>query len=79
MRKKVPKPSLKLVAVGRAIRRLRIAKGLTRAQLAQRAQLDPRVVTRIESGQQRLRILTVVNLAQALGTTTAKLLRSAKL
>lgn len=79
MRKKATPAPLKLASLRTTIRRLRIAKRWSQAKLAERSSLSPKAVARIERGQGELRILTVVRIAKALETTTAKLMRNAKL
>ena len=69
----------KLVALGKVIRHLRRAKGLTRADLAKRVRANDRYIERLELGDQKVLILELLNIARALGTTTAKLMRKAKL
>lgn len=71
--------SAKLVALGKAIRRARIAKGLSPEALATRCELRTEYLTRAERGQARLWILTLVTIAGALGVTVAQLFRAAKL
>ena len=69
----------KLVALGKVIRKVRVAKGLSRRQLAARCKLGAEHIIRIELGKVRLRILTLVTIARALGISVAKLLGEAKL
>ena len=53
--------------VGRNVRRLRIAAGLSQAQLAIRMGVDRAYVSGLELGQRNPTILTLWHLAQALG------------
>lgn len=69
----------KLIALGKAIRKARIAKDLSLRELAARCELRRDCLIRIESGKVRLRILTLVTIARALGVSIAKLFREAKL
>lgn len=80
----VPNPSKhkrtgSLVPLGAAIRRLRLAKGLSQEQLALRADVDPGYVGRIERGDNNAAILTIQKLTRALGISIAKLMQEAKL
>jgi transcriptional regulator with XRE-family HTH domain len=71
--------SRKLVALGKVIRAARIAKGYTRTNLAALVWVDRGYVARVERGEEELQILIVFKIARALGTTTAMLMRKAKL
>jgi transcriptional regulator with XRE-family HTH domain len=53
--------------VGRNVRRLRIAAGLSQAQLAERMGVDRAYVSGLELGQRNPTILSLWHLAQALG------------
>lgn len=80
----VPNPSKhkrtgSLVALGTAIRRLRLAKGFSQEQLALRADVDPGYVGRIERGDNNAALLTIQKLTRALGISVAKLMQEAKL
>jgi transcriptional regulator with XRE-family HTH domain len=52
---------------GKNIQRLRRSAGLTQEQLADRADIAPRVIQRIESGMANPKIGTLQDIAQALG------------
>jgi transcriptional regulator with XRE-family HTH domain len=60
--------------VGTRIRRLRKAKAMSQAALAQRAGLTRVYVTRLEAGRQDPSLTTINALAKALGVTVAALL-----
>lgn len=68
-----------LIALGEAIRKVRLARGLSQEKLALLADLDPSYVGRVERGDNNAALLTLVRLASALGTTVAKLMRRAGL
>ena len=68
-----------LVALGRAIKEVRQAKGLSQEKLALLADLDISYVGRVERGDNNATILTVTRLAIALDTTMAKLMQKAGL
>lgn len=53
--------------VGRNVRRLRIAAGLSQAELANRMGVDRAYVSGLELGQRNPTILTLWHLAQAMG------------
>jgi ribosome-binding protein aMBF1 (putative translation factor) len=68
-----------LVALGDAIRRLRLAKSISQEHLALMAEVDRSYVGRIERGDNNVAILTLVRLAGALETTVATLMEQAGL
>lgn len=53
--------------VGRGLKRFRKAKGLSQAQLAVQAGLDPSTVSQIETGARRANMRTLEKLAAAFG------------
>lgn len=55
------------VAVGKRLRRERIAAGLTQASLAERLGTTQSAIARLEAGQQRMSLLTLKRAALALG------------
>lgn len=61
--------------VGKNVRRLRLAKGLTQEQLAFEAQLDLTYVGGIERGKRNPSLLVMARIADALGTEFENLLR----
>jgi transcriptional regulator with XRE-family HTH domain len=61
--------------VGRNVRKLRQAKGLTQEQLAFEAKLDLTYVGGIERGRRNPSLSVLVRLAEALHTTPANLVR----
>jgi len=62
------------VRVRRRLRQLRGERGLTLAQVAERASIDVSTLSRLESGRRRLAIDHVPALAAALGVTADELL-----
>lgn len=62
--------------VGRNVRQLRQAKGLTQEQLAFDADLDLTYVGGIERGKRNPSLLVMVRLSAALGVTPPDLLQS---
>lgn len=60
--------------VGRNVRRLRLAKGLTQEQLAFESKIDLTYVGGIERGRRNPSILVIARIAAALGTEPANLL-----
>ena len=79
MRKKTTPTPLKLLVLGKAMRRIRIARGWSQRQLAERSSVSPRAIACIERGQGTLRVLTVLRIAKVLGTTAAELMHKVKL
>lgn len=61
-------------AIGRRIRRLRKAQGLTQQTLAERAEQEPSNISHIERGATKLSLPTLVSIANALGVTADELL-----
>lgn len=68
-----------LVALGEAIRRIRLSKDISQEKLALLAEVDRSYVGRVERGDNNVAVLTLSRLAQALGTSIAKLMQEAKL
>lgn len=69
---------LELVALGRAIRRLRHDRGLSMASLASRAGVSPKHLNRIELGQTNPTFMTLHALSVALGVTVWDLMSAAR-
>ncbi len=61
------------VVIGRNVRRLRVAKGLTQEELSARCDFDQRYISQVENGLQNLTVLSLYELSQALGTTPVAL------
>jgi transcriptional regulator with XRE-family HTH domain len=57
--------------VGRNVRRLRIAAGLTQAKLAERMGVDRAYVSGLELGQRNPTIVSLWHVAQALGVSVS--------
>ncbi len=68
-----------LVALGRAIKRIRLSKEISQERLALLAEVDRSYVGRVERGDNNVAILTLVKLAYALDISVAKLMQEAKL
>jgi transcriptional regulator with XRE-family HTH domain len=68
-----------LVALGAAIREVRLAKGISQERLALLADVDRSYVGRIERGDNNVALLTLARLASALDMTIAKLMQKAGL
>ena len=80
----VPNPSRRrqdqaLVALGEAIRRIRVSKGISQEKLALLAEVDRSYLGRVERGDNNVTVLTLRKLAKALGVSVAKLMREAGL
>lgn len=63
------------VLVGRNVRRARIEKGMTQEELAERAGTSQFYVSSLEAGRRNPTVVTVFELAQALGVDHLDLLR----
>lgn len=62
------------VVIGRNVRRFRVAKGLTQEELSALCDFDQRYISQVETGQRNLTVLSLHELAQALGTTPVELI-----
>jgi transcriptional regulator with XRE-family HTH domain len=60
--------------VGRNVRRLRLQRGLTQEQLAERSGFTQQYVSGLESGHRNPTVVTLYEIAQALGGTPTELL-----
>lgn len=65
-----------LAALAHRVRRRREARGLTQAELARRAGLSVRFLARVERGDGNISVVRLNELAHALGTEPADLLRA---
>ena len=68
-----------LIALGEAIRRIRLSKDISQEKLALLAEVDRSYVGRVERGDNNVAVLTLGRLAHALETTIAALMQEAKL
>jgi len=68
-----------LVALGEAMKRVRLSKGITQEKLALLAEVDRSYVGRIERGDNNVAMLTLARLASALGVSLAELMSEAGL
>jgi transcriptional regulator with XRE-family HTH domain len=59
---------------GKNVRALRVEKGWTQEDLADRAELTSVQISRVERGVREIRLTTLVRLVKALETTPARLL-----
>lgn len=69
------KPEPKVV-VGRNIKRLRKAQGITQEELAHRSSLHPVELARAERGQRDMRISTIAKIARGLKVPAAELVKN---
>jgi transcriptional regulator with XRE-family HTH domain len=63
----VPRPSQQLKLLGEAIRHHRTKAGLTQEQLAEKADLHPVYVGKIERGEQWISLHALLRVAKAMG------------
>ena len=68
-----------LVALGDAIRRIRLEKGISQEKLALLAEVDRSYVGRVERGDNNVAVLTLARLAKALEVSLANLLAEAQI
>jgi transcriptional regulator with XRE-family HTH domain len=68
-----------LLALGSAIRRLRLSKEISQENLALMAEVDRSYVGRVERGDNNVAILTLSKLAFAMDITLANLMQEANL
>ena len=69
----------KLIALGKAIREVRLAKGISQEKLALLSEVDRSYVGRVERGDNNVAVLTLARLAAALDLSIAKLMQKAGL
>ncbi len=78
-----PSPSYsgtkELIALGRAIKQLRLELGLSQEALAFEAGIDRSYIGGIERGEHNLALINLIKIAQTLGITLSELLSKAKL
>lgn len=68
-----------LVALGEAIRRIRLSKDISQEKLALLAEVDRSYVGRVERGDNNVAVLTLSRLAGALDISISELMREAGL
>lgn len=68
-----------LIALGSAIRRIRLSKDISQEMLALMAEVDRSYVGQIERGDNNVAVLTLSKLAAALEVSLAALMKEAKL
>jgi transcriptional regulator with XRE-family HTH domain len=68
-----------LVALGEAIRLIRLSKGISQEKLALLAEVDRSYVGRVERGDNNVAVLTLSRLSRALGISLATLMHKAGL
>ena len=68
-----------LMALGDAIRRIRLSKGISQEKLALLAEVDRSYVGRVERGDNNAAVLTLVRLARAFDVSISKLMKEAGL
>ena len=68
-----------LVALGGALRALRLERGLSQEALAHDADIDRSYLGGIERGEHNIAVVNLLKLAGQLDTTLAELMRAAKL
>jgi transcriptional regulator with XRE-family HTH domain len=78
-----PSPSYsgtkELIALGLAIKELRLELGLSQETLAFEAGIDRSYIGGIERGEHNLALINLIKIAQTLGVTSSELLSKSKL
>lgn len=64
--------------VGRNVERLRRAQGLTQEQLAEKSGFSQQYISGLENGQRNPTVVTLYEIAIALGSTPIELLRNSR-
>jgi len=72
MKRQAPRPDLEVLAI-RRVREIRADKGMTQQQLAERADLTPEAITRVERGVRVPTLATIGKLAHGLGVAPSEL------
>jgi transcriptional regulator with XRE-family HTH domain len=67
-----------LVALGQAIRKLRLESGFSQESLALNSGLDRSYVGSVERGENNITIMNLIKIADALGIKTSELLKFSK-
>jgi transcriptional regulator with XRE-family HTH domain len=68
-----------LVALGAAIRRVRLDRGMSQEELAHQCGIDRAYMSSIERGQQNPGIASIIGVARALELTAGQLMAAARL
>jgi transcriptional regulator with XRE-family HTH domain len=68
-----------LVALGKAIRKARLERGVSQEELADRSAIDRSYMSSIERGMQNPGIISVLRIAHALEMTATELMAEAEL
>lgn len=63
--------------IGERVRKARLAKGMSQAQLAEALNISPPYVSNIETGKHIMKITTLIKLTEALGVSNDWVLRNA--
>jgi transcriptional regulator with XRE-family HTH domain len=64
--------------IGAAIRKRRLALGLSQEGLAEKSDLHWTYISGVERGQRNISLINIVRVARALGTTASELLEKIK-
>ena len=68
-----------LVALGAAIRRCRLAQGVSQEELAHRSAIDRSYMSSIERGGQNPGVMSIIRIARAMDMTMTELMAEAEL
>jgi len=70
----VPRPSKQLKILGEAIRHYRAKTGLTQEQLAEKADLHPVYIGKIERGEQWISLHALLRVSKAMGVKASTII-----
>lgn len=68
-----------LVAFGKAVRRIRVERGISQEELAGRAGIDRSYMSSVERGGQNVGLMVVTKIADALAVSISELMLEARL
>lgn len=68
-----------LVALGRAVRNIRLQRGISQEVLAYDAGIDRSYLGGIERGEHNVAVMNLLKISACLGTTVAEIMRQARL
>lgn len=71
----MPDPDPRLLALGRAVRKMRRDQDLSQEALAHLASIHPNIVGRLEGGVRDVRVSTLMRLADGLGVPLSEVVR----
>jgi transcriptional regulator with XRE-family HTH domain len=70
-----PDPDASLIALGRAVRALRLKSEMSQEQLAMEVDVHPTYISRIEAGHRNISWGAIIRISHALGVSVAQFVR----